>query len=67
MAEEPATPDVADLNRRFAEAWNRRDIEAWMSFFAPDAVWDGPAAPGSLEARMRSARWRKTGWAPTRS
>jgi ketosteroid isomerase-like protein len=32
-----------------AEAGNRRDIEAWMSFFAPDAVWDGPWTPGALE------------------
>ena len=34
-------PDhLAELNRAFIEAANRGDVDAFMSFFAPDAVWD---------------------------
>ena len=40
MAEESTTPGVDELIRRIVDAWNRRDIEAVMSFFAPDGVWD---------------------------
>jgi ketosteroid isomerase-like protein len=37
MPEESTTPDLDELNRRYVEAWNRRDVEAVMSSFAPDA------------------------------
>ena len=40
MTEESTTPDLVELNRRFVEAWNRRDVAAAMSSFAPDAVWE---------------------------
>jgi hypothetical protein len=38
MPEESTSPDLVELNRRFVEAWNRRDVEAVMNSFAPDAV-----------------------------
>jgi ketosteroid isomerase-like protein len=41
MPEESTTPDPAELTRRAFEAVNRCDIDAVMSFFAPDAVLDG--------------------------
>jgi ketosteroid isomerase-like protein len=46
VSKESTTPDLAELNRRLLEAWNRRDVEAMMSFFASDAVWEatGPGA-----------------------
>jgi ketosteroid isomerase-like protein len=40
MSQESATPDLIELNRAFIEAANRGDVDAFMSFFAPDAVWD---------------------------
>jgi len=40
VSEEFTTPDLAELNRRFVQAWNRRDVDALMSSFAPDAVWE---------------------------
>jgi ketosteroid isomerase-like protein len=40
MPEESTMPDREELNRRFIEASNRRDIEAMTSSFAPDAVWE---------------------------
>ena len=40
MPEESTTPDREELVRRYVEAWNRRDVEAVISSFAPDAVWE---------------------------
>ena len=40
MPEESTTPDLIELVRRFLEALNRRDFDAMMSFYAPDAVLD---------------------------
>jgi ketosteroid isomerase-like protein len=39
--EESTTPDVVELTRRAFEAVNQRDVDAVMSFFAPDAVLGG--------------------------
>jgi ketosteroid isomerase-like protein len=41
MSEESTTPEPAELTRRVFEAVNQPDIDAVMSFFAPDAVLDG--------------------------
>ena len=38
MPGESTTPDLVELGERFLEAANRRDFDAIMSFFAPDAV-----------------------------
>ena len=40
MTEECTTPDLVELGRGLFEAVNRRDFDAVMSFFAPDAVWE---------------------------
>jgi len=52
MSEESTTPDPAELTRLAFEAVNQRDIDAVMSFFAPDAVLDGRAAGGLYEGRV---------------
>src|SRR6185295_7078147 len=52
MSEESTTPDLAELTRLAFEAVNQRDIDAVMSFFAPDAVLDGRAAGGLYEGRV---------------
>jgi len=49
MADESTTPDPVELTRRFVEAWNRRDLDAWTGFLAPDAVWEVPALDTSVE------------------
>lgn len=40
MHEEPAAPDLVELTRQAFEAGNRHDLDAIMSFHAPEAVWD---------------------------
>ena len=49
MAEESTTPDLVELGSRFLEAANRRDFDAMLSFFAPDAVWKGTALSSTFE------------------
>lgn len=38
MAHEPTTPDRVDIVRRADEAWNRRDVDAWLNFCVADIV-----------------------------
>ena len=40
MSEESTTPDPVRLGREAYEAISRGDLDAAMSFFAPDAVYD---------------------------
>jgi ketosteroid isomerase-like protein len=51
MPEESTTPDLVELSRRLLEAGNRRDFDAVMSFYAPDAVWEGRASGMTFEGR----------------
>ncbi len=39
VPEESTTPDLADLVRRFNDAWNRRDVDAFLSLLAPEVVY----------------------------
>jgi ketosteroid isomerase-like protein len=49
MADESATPDLVALVRRSIEA---EDLEAALSFYAPDAVWDAsPWGMGVFEGQ----------------
>ena len=41
MPEKATTPDVVDLTRLAFEAANRRDLDAVISFFASDTVFEG--------------------------
>jgi ketosteroid isomerase-like protein len=49
MPEESTTPDLVELSRRLIEAGNRRDLDAKLSFFAPDAVWESVAFGTTFE------------------
>jgi ketosteroid isomerase-like protein len=40
MSKQSTTPDRVELTRRAFEAVNRRDLDAVMSFYAPDALLD---------------------------
>ena len=56
MAEESTAPDVVELVRRITDAASARDLDAVLSFYAPDAVWDmTPVGLGTYEgaAAMR--------------
>jgi ketosteroid isomerase-like protein len=56
MPEESTTPDLVELTRRSLAAASRRDWDAFMGFFADDAVWEarefqafeGPKAIGGF-------------------
>jgi hypothetical protein len=47
MAEESTTPDLVALTRRQFDAVNRRDMDAAMSRFPPDGVYD--TSPDGLD------------------
>jgi ketosteroid isomerase-like protein len=50
MPEEPTTPDLEEAVRRALEAFNRRDLDAALSLYAPDAVLVlAPGGFGMLE------------------
>ena len=51
MSQEFTTPDLVEFSRRLSEALNRLDFDAAMSFYAPDAVWDGTGSGMTLEGR----------------
>ena len=51
MSEESTTSDPLECVRRQCEAGNRRDIEAVMSPFAADAVFEGRALGDVFEGR----------------
>jgi ketosteroid isomerase-like protein len=50
MPEESTTPDLEEFVGRWVGAVNRRDVDALMSFFAPDAEWE---ALGAGDERLR--------------
>ena len=52
MPEEPAAPDLVERVREAVAAGSSRDLDALMSFYAPDAVWDlSPMGVGTFEGR----------------
>ncbi len=54
----PPAVTVADLDA-FAQAWNRHDIEALMSFMAPECIfhtWAGPDAGGTRHVGREAVR-----------
>ena len=40
MSEDSTTPDLVELWQQAVEAYERRDFDSLMSFYAPDALWD---------------------------
>jgi ketosteroid isomerase-like protein len=56
MSEEPTTPDPVELTRLAFEAVNQHDIDAVMSFFAPDAFYDGRGPEDPFEGRAAIRR-----------
>src|SRR2546426_9618482 len=44
MSQESTTRDLVERWRQMEEAFLRRDFDAMISFFAPDAIWDVSSA-----------------------
>src|SRR3954452_25564332 len=53
MPEESMTPGPVELTRLAFEAVNQRDVDGVMSFFAPDAVFDGRVELSEGRAEIR--------------
>jgi ketosteroid isomerase-like protein len=50
MSDESTTPDDQDALRRASRLSNRRDFDALLEAWAPDAVWElSPVAMGVFE------------------
>jgi hypothetical protein len=63
MSEESTTPDLTELARRQLEAVNRRDLDAVMTPFAPDAVYDtSPSGMGVYEGHAAIRAFLKGYW-----
>ena len=52
MPEEATTPDLLELTRLAFEAANRRDLDAVISFYASDAVFEGRMGGDNFEGRV---------------
>ena len=50
MSEESTTTDLVELTRRQFETGSRRDLDAVLSFYAPDTVWEAVSLGTSFEA-----------------
>jgi ketosteroid isomerase-like protein len=63
MSEQSTTPDLVELTRQVFAAGSRRDLEAALSFFAPDAVLDlSDAALGTFEGAAAIGRFLQDWW-----
>jgi ketosteroid isomerase-like protein len=63
MSEESTTPDLVELTRRQFAAVNRRDLNALMIPFAPDAVYDtSPSGMGTYEGHAAIRAFLKGYW-----
>jgi uncharacterized protein (TIGR02246 family) len=51
MSQEFTTPDLVELVQRAIEAANRRDLDAVITSFAPDAVFEGRGLGDIFEGR----------------
>jgi len=59
MAEQGATPDIVELVRQSYDAYNRRDVDAWLSLLSPDIVYRPvPTFTDSQERRGHDAMRR---------
>ena len=60
MSQESTTPDLVELMRKAYEAVNRRDfdLDAMMSFYAPDALWESPPLCTRFRGSCRDSRLR---------
>jgi ketosteroid isomerase-like protein len=48
MPEESTTPDLEELGRQVRDAVNRRDLDAAVAMYAPDAIFETGSAGGLI-------------------
>ena len=61
MTEQTKRVDIAQLEA-FAEAWNRHDADALMSFMTPDCVFESSAGPDVCGTRYQGAEAVREGY-----
>jgi ketosteroid isomerase-like protein len=49
MSEQSTTPDLVELTRALLEVANRHDLDAMLSFYAPNAIWESPPLGASFK------------------
>ena len=52
----PSPPELVALLERFAEAWNRHDLDALMSMMTEDGVFEASAGPAVVGHRSEGQR-----------
>jgi ketosteroid isomerase-like protein len=57
MTEESTAPDLLKLGQRLTDAYNARDIDAAISLYAPNAVFEMRGTVGVLEGRAAIGRF----------
>ena len=57
------TAVTAEFLEAFAEAWNRHDVNALMSFMTPDCVFESSAGPDVCGSRYEGEREVRAGYA----
>jgi hypothetical protein len=63
MPEESTTPDLVEMTRSHVEAANRHDLDAFMSAFASDAVYDASRdGVGVYEGVASLSGWCQCSW-----
>jgi ketosteroid isomerase-like protein len=63
MSEESTTPDLVELTRDVFDAASRHDLDAAMSFYARDAVWDSSdTGLGTFEGVAAIRRFVEDWW-----
>ena len=68
MSEESTTPDLVELVRRAYEASSRRELDAMMSFYGPNSVWDvAPLGLGVYDGAAAIRGFFEDWMAPSRS
>jgi ketosteroid isomerase-like protein len=68
MPEESMTPDPVELAQRTVDASNARDLDALLSLYAPEAIWDSgdPDWPGErFEGREAIRSFFEEWWGTT--
>jgi hypothetical protein len=57
MPDASTTPDLLELGQRLTDAYNARDIDAAISLYAPNAVFEMRGTVGVLEGRAAIGRF----------
>jgi ketosteroid isomerase-like protein len=56
------TPVTTELLEAFADAWNRHDVDALMSFMTPDCVFESSAEPDKCGTRYEGEQAVRAGY-----